>query len=391
MSRTKFLFFLPFVFCNSISCLSQISTGAEQPEVYLPLLEGKRTAVLANHTSLAAEAHLVDLMLKDDVNLVKIFSPEHGYRGNYADGAVVEGSAVTSTGIPVVSLYGNRKKPSEKDLEDIDILVFDLQDVGVRCYTYLSTLHLAMQACAENGVPLVVLDRPNPNGFYVDGPVLLPEYTSFVGMHTIPLVHGMTLGELAMMINGEGWLGEGLTCELTVVPCQNYTHLMNYQLPVPPSPNLPNMLAVYLYPSLVLFEGTVVSVGRGTEFPFQVFGHPDFSDYPFGFTPVSIPGVSDHPPQEGATCFGVDLREVPEKFLQDQAQIVLDWLIAAFESFPEEGSFFKPYFTKLAGTQLLQKQVEEGKDAFQIRYSWKNDIEEFKKVRANYLLYPDNK
>ncbi|HDJ33797.1 MAG TPA: DUF1343 domain-containing protein [Bacteroidetes bacterium] len=382
--------FLVFVLSQvmAVACYAQVRTAAERTEAYLPVLRGKRVGLVANHTSMVGDRHLVDVFREEGIALCRIFTPEHGFRGNHADGAVVHEKDEV-TGIPVVSLYGERRKPRAGDLEGLDVVVYDLQDVGVRCYTYLSTMHHVMEACAENGVELMVLDRPNPNGYFVDGPILEPAYRSFVGMHPIPFVHGMTLGELARMINGEGWLGGGLQCSLTVIPCENYTHRTFYELPVPPSPNLPNMKAVYLYPSLVLFEGTVVSVGRGTDFPFQVFGHPAFKGNPLEFTPVAVPGVSDRPPLEGETCYGVDLREVPDDFLHDQAGIVLDWLLAAREEYGDDTTFFTPYFDRLAGTAELRTMIMEGKDKYQIRYAWKRDLNAFRERRKPYLLYPE--
>lgn len=344
--------------------------------------------LVANQTSMLGDRHLVDVFREEGIALYRIFTPEHGFYGRFADGATVD-EQVRVEGIPVVSLYGEKRKPAPEDMEGVDVVVFDLQDVGVRCYTYLSTLHYMMEACAENGVKLLILDRPNPNGYFVDGPVLEPAFRSFVGMYPIPFVHGMTLGELARMINGEGWLGGGLQCNLTVIPCENYTHRTFYELPVPPSPNLPNMKAVYLYPSLVLFEGTVVSVGRGTDFPFQVFGHPTFEGYPLEFTPVAVPGVSDHPPLEGKTCYGVDLREVPDEFLHDQACINLDWLLAAREKYGNDSTFFTPYFDRLAGTTELREMIMEGKDKYRIRYAWKKNLDAFRQQRKPYLLYAE--
>ncbi len=369
--------------------VSQVIPGADRPDEYLPLMEGKTVGLVAHHASQTASGHLVDALLKDGVHLVKIFTPEHGFRGDQADGTLVGDTIDAGSGLPVVSLYGKKRKPAPADLAGLDLVAFDLQDVGVRCYTYLSTLYLVMQACAENNVPLLLLDRPNPNGYFVDGPMLDPGKESFVGIIPVPFVHGMTLGELAGMINGEGWLGDSLQCSLRVIPCLNYTHKSYYQLPVPPSPNLPNMEAVYLYPSLVFFEGTVISVGRGTDYPFQVFGHPDFADYPMTFTPRSIPGVSDHPLYEGRECHGVDLRGVPGTFLHDQAGIILDWLIAAWEEYGKKESFFTPYFDQLAGTDQLRKMVMEGKDKYQIKWAWKKDLDAFMERRKPYLLYSE--
>jgi uncharacterized protein YbbC (DUF1343 family) len=389
----------------------KIIPATDRVSTYINLLRGKKIAVIANQTSLIGNKHLVDSLRSMNIDLLrvftpgsnhmfdssqtgeiqvlKVFSPEHGFRGEAEDGALLADGTDPATGIPVTSLYGNKRKPSPDDLKGIDLVLFDLQDVGVRFYTYISTLHYVMEACAENGVELVVLDRPNPNGFYVDGPVLDQSCASFVGMHPVPIVYGMTIGEYAMMINGEGWLADSVRCKLTVIPCQNYSHRSFYELPVKPSPNLPNMLSVYLYPSLCLFEGTVISVGRGTEFPFQVYGSPSLNGYDFEFTPVSTPGMSMHPLYEGEKCIGVDLRGIPLNFLKDNARLILDWLMEAYKNFGQKDAFFTDYFTKLAGTPELQQQIMEGKDMYAIEYSWQAKIKEFKKIRKKYLLYPD--
>jgi len=369
----------------------KIIPAAECTERYLDLLEGKSIGVVTNHTGMIGNRHLVDSLTALNIHVLKIFSPEHGFRGDTEDGSSVNDGTDPVTGIPVYSLYGAKKKPSAVDLEGIDLMVFDLQDVGVRCFTYLSTLHYVMEACAENSIDLLVLDRPNPNGFYVDGPVLEKENASFIGMHPVPLVYGMTIGEYAQMINGEGWLADSARCTLTVIPCQNYTHRSFYELPVQPSPNLPNMVSVYLYPSLCLFEGTVMSVGRGTDMPFQLFGHPSITSFPYEFTPVSKPGASTDPPYKDQVCRGVDLSGVPVSFLRNNAQIILDWLMEAYRNYEPAEQFFIPYFTKIAGTSVLRQQIVEGKDAYQIRYSWQEAIREFEKTRKKYLLYPDFK
>ena len=363
--------------------------GAYDMERYLPLLEGKRVAVVANQTSRVGEAHLVDTLLARGVKIVRIFSPEHGFRGEAGAGESVRDGVDTRTGLPIVSLYGKHRKPLPEDLADVDVVIFDIQDVGVRFYTYISTLHLVMEACAEQGKEMIVLDRPNPNGFYVDGPVLDTAYRSFVGMDPVPVVHGMTPGEYARMLNGEKWLKKGVQCRLTVIPCRNYTHRSIYELPVRPSPNLPNMRAVYLYPSLCFFEGTIMSVGRGTDFPFEVYGHPEYPDHTFSFTPRSIPGAAPHPKYEGQTCYGVDLRNIPLRFLRDNGMLVLDWLLDAYDEMGKKEEFFNAYFDKLAGSDQLRKQILAGKDKYTIRASWKKDLEAFKKIRKKYLLYPN--
>jgi len=286
-------------------------------------------------------------------------------------------------------LYGKNKKPQVADLADVDMVVFDIQDVGARFYTYISTMTFVMEACAENQIPVIILDRPNPNGFYVDGPVLESEFKSFVGLHPVPIVHGMTVGEYAKMVNGEGWLENGVKCELSVIPVENYTHRDFYELPVRPSPNLPNKNAVYLYPSLCLFEGTIVSVGRGTDFPFQVIGHPDFVTGSYLFTPKSIPGVASKPKYEGVTCFGQNLTGFAENITNQPHQLSLFWLIEYYKILKDKGSFFDNYFEKLAGTAQLRKQIEEGWSEVQIRESWQPGLEKFRQIRKKYLLYPD--
>jgi uncharacterized protein YbbC (DUF1343 family) len=362
--------------------------AAEDVNSYISHLEGRKVGLTANHTSLAGNEHLLDILLKNNINVVKIYSPEHGFRGTAGAGETVGHSKDEKTGIPVVSLYGNNKKPSKEQIGGIDCMVFDMQDVGTRFYTYLSTMHYIMETCAENGIPLVVLDRPNPNGFYIDGPTLEPSCKSFVGMHRIPVVHGMTLGELALMINSEKWLAGGIICKLTVVPCIGYTHRSRYQLPVPPSPGLPDMQSVYLYPSLCFFEGTPLSVGRGTDFPFKVIGHPDFKGnkkYPFSFTPTTNDGKIK-PLFEGQACYGKDFRDLNTENI---TEIDLDRIIEVYGDYKNKDKFFKPIFPKLAGNNILQKQIAEGKTSREIRLSWQKDLDEFKAKRKKYLLYPD--
>lgn len=353
-----------------------------QTDNYLPLLEGKRIAVTANHTSQIGQTHLVDSLLQLGIEVVKIFGPEHGFRGDAADGVLLDNEIDSQTGLPLVSLYGAKKKPAAEDLDGVDLMVFDIQDVGVRCYTYLSTLHYVMEACAENDIPVLVLDRPNPNGFYVGGPVLDTAFSSFVGLHPVPLVYGMTIGEYAQMINGEGWLKDGIRCELTVIPCANYTHDSLYILPEAPSPNLPNQTAVYLYPHLVLFEGTVVSCGRGTDFPFQTFGHPELSETDFSFTPRKIPGAAPWPKHEGIVCYGPDLRG-----FQPLDHLDLQWLVDTYATFADKESFFRDYFYNLSGTDRLRQWIEEGKSAAEIEQALAEELEAFEEVRERYLLY----
>lgn len=356
---------------------------------YLPLVQGKRVAVVANHTTLVSSKHLVDTLLSAGVTVTKIFSPEHGFRGDIEAGELIGNYTDKVTGLPVISLYGGSKKPKPADLSDVDVLIFDLQDVGVRFYTYISTMHYVMEACAENNKPLIILDRPNPNGFYVDGPVLDTAYRSFVGMHPVPLVHGMTIGEFAQMINGEGWLKGKIQCNLTVIPCKGYNHSMTTALPVRPSPNLPNHLSILLYPSLGLFEGTVVSVGRGTDYPFQVFGFPNFPDKGFRYIPVEKRGASLNPPYKGKPVYGIDLRDYSVNYFLDRREIILDWLIYSYNNYPEKDKFFNNFFNLLAGTSLLRQQIESGLTPSEIRATWQPALEQFKLLRKKYLLYPD--
>ena len=362
--------------------------AADRTELYLPLLKGKRIAIVANHTTLIKGKHLVDSLLTRKIKIVKIFCPEHGFRGQADAGEKVNSYKDFKTGLDVMSLYGSKKKPTAELLHDVDIVVFDLQDVGVRFYTYLSTMHYVMEACAENNTPVIVLDRPNPNGSYVDGPVLDSTLRSFVGIHPIPIVHGMTLGELAKMINGEGWLKNGVKCSLTVIPCGSYTRKSLYILPVKPSPNLPNMRSVYLYPSTGMFEGTALSVGRGTPWPFQVLGHPNYPNSGFWFVPVPVIGASKDPPFKNTRCYGIDLRTIPDSAsLVRTDRINLDYLISAYNKFPNKDSFFNSFFNLLAGNRLLQKQIRQGMSAGDIRATWQPDIKAFLERRRPYLIY----
>jgi uncharacterized protein YbbC (DUF1343 family) len=365
-----------------------VTVGAQQLDILLPLLKDKKIGLLVNHTALINKTHLVDTLYALGVSVKKIFGPEHGFRGNAADGEVVKNGIDTKTGIPIVSLYGKNKKPTPEQLSDIDVVIFDIQDVGTRFYTYISSLHYLMEACAENGKVVIVLDRPNPHGAYVDGPVLEPEFRSFVGMHRIPVVHGLTVAELAQMINGEGWLNEKVKCELKIVPVKNWNHRDGYELPVAPSPNLPNNKAIKLYPSLCFFEGTAISVGRGTDMPFQVIGNPLLTSFPFTFTPVTIKGVAVNPPHENKLCYGLDLRnaDVPNK-------IDLSYLIKMYKAYPDKDNFFtnpfdKNYIDKLAGTAKLKQQIRDGLSEADIRSSWQKDLEAYQQIRKKYLLYP---
>ena len=354
------------------SSLEKIIPGAERTGEYLPIVSGKAVGIVANPTSVIGETHLIDSLASLGTGIIrpiKIFSPEHGFRGEAEDGETIQDGIDNKTGLPLVSLYGSNRKPSSDELEGIDIVIFDIQDVGVRFYTYISTLFYVMQACAESNKEVILLDRPNPNGFYVDGPVLDTAFSSFVGLHPVPVVYGMTIGEYGRMINGEGWLGEGLHCRLTVIPCLNYDHNSLYDLPVIPSPNLPNMNAIHLYPSTCFFEGTLLSEGRGTEFPFEVYGHPDLENSDFVFTPMSMPGKSTHPKLEGQQCRGVDLRSYRKKQPMEK-KLSLRWLLSAYRNFPDKEKFFIPYFDILSGSDQLKQQIISGMDESQIRDSW---------------------
>lgn len=364
--------------------------AAERMDLYLPILEGKRVAAAVNHTSMVGNVHLIDTLLKTGVRVQKIFAPEHGFRGMADAGEEVRDGKDAATGIPLVSLYGDKKKPGAGDLKNIDIVLFDIQDVGARFYTYISTMSYVMEACAENDIPLLILDRPNPNGHYVDGPVLDKKYSSFVGLHEVPVVHGMTVGEYAGMVNGEGWLAGQVKCRLQVVPCGGYDHSMLYEAPVKPSPNLPNMRAIYLYPSLCFFEGTIVSVGRGTDKQFQVVGAPGFDLGNFSFTPVSMEGAKN-PPQEGKLCRGFDLSDMEIGALQQRRSLDLSYLIEFYRGAPDKGSFFlkNNFIEKLAGGPDLKKQIVEGRTEAEIRQSWQAGLDKFQLIRKKYLLYPD--
>lgn len=362
--------------------------GAERTDEYLPFLKDRNVALIVNHTSLIGNTHLLDSLLAHKTEVVKVFAPEHGFRGDADAGAHVASGVDTKTGIPVVSLYGSKKKPDADDLKNIDIVIFDIQDVGARFYTYISTMSLAMEACAENHVAFLVLDRPNPNGFYVDGPVLEPKHASFVGMHPVPVVHGMTVGEYATMVNEEGWLANGIRCRLEVVRMKNYTHQTLYQLPVKPSPNLPDMTTVYLYPSVCFFEGTFMSVGRGTQWPFRIIGHPEYKAGNMVFTPVRTEGASLNPPFKDQSCYGFDLSYLSDSVLT-QKRLQLQPLLDAWNFFKGNPKFFNNYFNTLAGNETLRSQIEAGLSETEIRKSWQNNLERFKKIRTKHLLYPD--
>ena len=380
MAKITQIFLLIFC-CLLFSCQKdeKLKLGAERTNNYLPILKKKKIAIVGNQSSTIGATHLVDSLSSLEVDVVKVFSPEHGFRGTADAGTKVEDGIDVKTGLPIISLYGKNKKPYSKQLEGIDILLFDIQDVGARFYTYISTLHYVMEAAAENNIQVIVLDRPNPNGHYVDGSIREEKFKSFVGMHPIPIVHGMTIGEYAKMINGENWISE--KCDLTVIEMENYTHQSSYDLPIKPSPNLPNARSVNLYPSLCLFEGTTVSIGRGTDFPFQHFGAP-YLESSYSFTPKSGAG-SKNPKHKNTECFGVDLR-FQENYL---TAINLNWLIFCYNNSDNKEKFFNNFFDKLAGTDKLRLQIIEGGNSKEIKESWKKGLEEFKKIRKNYLIY----
>ncbi len=382
---------------DSIISVEKISPnlvlGANRTEAYLPFLKNKKIGIVGNQSSLILNnsdklktpsyTHLVDSLVSLKLEVVKVFAPEHGFRGTADAGETIKDGKDVKTGLPIISLYGNNKKPKPEQLKGIDILIFDLQDVGARFYTYISSLHYVMEACAENNIPLIILDRPNPNGHYIDGPILKSEHSSFVGMHPIPVVHGLTMAEYAQMINGEKWLKNGIQSDLQVIKMENYTHNLKYELPVKPSPNLPNAKAINLYPSLCFFEGTNVNAGRGTNKQFQVFGSPFLNQeiYTYSYTPESLEGAKS-PKHLGKLCYGEDLSETP--FLN---RINLDWLINAYNNTANQQDFFNSFFTKLAGGTELQNQIEAGMTSEEIKQSWEEGLEEFKVKRQQYLLY----
>ena len=386
----KALFTLITILFATLLVAGNIKTGAESVQEYIPLLKGKRVAVLTNQTGIIGKTHLVDSLVSLKINIVAILSPEHGFRGDADAGEHVASSVDEKTGIPIKSLYdGNTGKPSAELMKSIDVMLFDLQDVGVRFYTYLTTMARMMEACAENGVKMIVLDRPNPIGFYVDGPILDMKYKSGVGWLPIPTVHGMTLGELAGMINGEKWLKDGIQCDITVIKCRNYTHASMYELPVKPSPNLPDMRSIYLYPSICYFEATPVSLGRGTTEAFQMYGHPNMKGYKFSFTPKSIPGAK-FPPQLNRECYGVDLRTEPSIEEINKAGINLEYVIDAYTNLNLDDHFFRSFFELLSGQGYIRKMIKEGKSAAEIKAMWAGDVAKFKEQRRPYLLYPEN-
>ena len=370
---------------NKTTAKKQLLTGAEQYKKYLPLLKNKKVGLVVNQTAMVGTENLVDFLLNHGVTICKVFAPEHGFRGNADAGEHIQNAKDVKTGLPIISLYGRNKRPTNEMLRNIDIMIFDIQDIGVRFYTYISTLHYVMDACAEHKIPLIILDRPNPNGSYVAGPVLDMKFRSFVGMHPIPVVHGLTIGELAKMINGEGWLSKHRVCELTVIHVSGWEHSQPYSLPVKPSPNLPNDLSIQLYPSLCFFEPTTISIGRGTYFPFQVIGYPDTSQGTFSFMPKSIDGMSVNPKYSGTTCYGEDLRK-----LKKVPAFTLKYLIEFYLKNPDKENFFKQesFFNLLSGNDKLIKQIKQGIPEQEITASWQQDLDTYKHKRKKYLLYP---
>lgn len=367
---------------------SRIAVGAEQTSEYFPILKNKKIAVFSNHTGMIGNKHTIDVLLENKLNVVAIFSPEHGFRGNADAGEHVSSSVDSKTGVPILSLYdGKAGKPSEESMRKFDVLLVDIQDVGLRFYTYYISMVKLMDACAEYNRKMIILDRPNPNGHYVDGPILDMKYKSGVGWLPIPVVHGMTLGELALMVNGEKWLPASKECDVTVIKCKNYTHHSLYQLPVAPSPNLPNMKAIYLYPSTCYFEATPVSLGRGTSLPFQIYGHPNMRGYNYSFTPKSVPGAKN-PPQLDKLCYGKDLSGLSDKEIWEKG-VDLSYVIDAYTNLNMGEHFFRPFFELLIGTDYVRKMIIQGKSADEIKAMWKDDVEKFKVQRKPYLLYAE--
>lgn len=386
----RLLLLLPLLFVTIFSEANNdaVILGDEQPEVYVPLLKGKRVALFSNQSGLVGNRHILDVLIEKKLNVVAIFSPEHGFRGQADAGELLDNSKDKQTGVPVLSLYnGKNVRPTTEAMNSFDVLVVDIQDVGLRFYTYYVTMYNLMDACADYGKHVVIFDRPNPNGFYVDGPILDMKYKSGVGALPIPIVYGMTLGELARMIVGEHWLKSSSSCNLTVVPCRNYTHQTRYRLPVAPSPNLPTMKSVYLYPSLCYFEATPVSIGRGTNHPFEVYGHPNMIGYSYEFTPRSSFGAKN-PIQKDQLCHGVNLDTLSEEEIQS-AEINLKYVIDAYNNLHIGDFFFSSYFEKLIGVDWVRKMIEQGRSADEIKARWQPDVEKFKQRRRPYLLYKE--
>ena len=397
MKNPVLLFVIFTLYCSISACSGQsgpkgVITGAEQTEAWLPLLREKRVGILTNHTAVIGKTHLVDTLISLGVHIQTIFAPEHGFRGIIDAGGYVGDEIDPQTGIPIVSLYGTLNMPTDSMMSQLDIMIYDIQDVGLRFYTYMTSMYYLMEACARNNVPLLLLDRPNPNGHYVDGPLLdTANHRSFVGIIPIPVVHGMTLGELSGMINGKYWLKDHLQCDLTVITCKNYTHQTLYSLPVPPSPNLPNDRSIYLYPALCPFEGSVVSLGRGTDAPFQIYGHPNMTGYGFSFTPVSVPAAT-LPTQMDNLCYGVDLRSEPSNETLFEEGFTLKYIIDAYQNLNSNiqigEAFFRSGFERLVGVSYARTMILDGKSADEIKACWQQEVEQFKKDREPYLLYP---
>lgn len=405
------MLFLPFLSCQQpalaqgkgkpeqravVPAPQGLVTGADQTESYVPYLRGKRVGMVVNNTSIIGDTPSIDSLLALGVNVVKAFGPEHGFRGDASAGAKVDDAVDAKTGIKIFSLYGKTQKPTKESLADVDVMVFDIQDVGARFYTYIATMHRVMEACAENGKELLILDRPNPNGFLIDGPILDMKLKSGIGIHPVPIAHGMTVGEYAQMINGEGWLANGVKCQIRIIPIKNYTHDQPYTLPVNPSPNLNTAQSILLYPSLCLFEGTIISQGRGTYHPFTVLGNPDLKGkYAFSFTPVSIKGMSETPLHQNLACYGLDLRTYNTDQLRQSRQINLQWLMELYRAYPHKEKFFDfkqsnqmGNFDKLAGNTQLKEQIIAGVPEAEIRQTWEPGLKAFKTMRGKYLLYP---
>lgn len=382
------LFICFYGWIQPTSSSAQVIVGAERTGQYLAELKGKNIALVVNQTSLIGKRHLADTLLALGIHIKKIFAPEHGFRGDADAGEDISTATDAKTNLPVISIYGKQLKPTPENLSGIDLVIYDIQDVGVRFYTYVSTLHYVMEACAENNVTLLVLDRPNPNGYYVDGPVMEPQFSSFIGMDPVPVVYGMTPAEYAQMLNGERWLNGQITCNLKYVLCQGYDHKTFYSLPVNPSPNLRSMTAIHLYPSICFLEGTPVSVGRGTDQPFVLIGYPGYKNGNAVFNPKSLPGAKN-PPYLNQVCMGYNLSGLNTGFFKENNRLMLHWLVDFYTTYPEKEKFFTPFFDKLAGTDLLRRQIEKGTPEMEIRRSWEPALSQFKQIRKKYLLYPD--
>lgn len=384
----RFIFLLLVTLSLTTASWAKVTPAAQRTDLYLPYLKGKRVALIVNHSSRVGDIHLADYLLHKGIKVVKIFAPEHGFRGRSDAGSHIKNSRDSKTNLPIISLYGKHKKPSKKDLSGVDILLFDIQDVGVRFYTYLSTLHFVMESAGKYGKPLLLLDRPNPNAHYIDGPMLHKKYRSFVGLDPVPLVYGMTIGEYALMLRGEGWIGSAKRLQLKVIPLAGYSHHTPYHLPLKPSPNLPNDRSIALYPSLAFFEGTTFSAGRGTRKQFQLYGDPRYSNKAFSFVPTSRAGAK-HPKHQGKRCYGVDLSTRSIQSIRAQKEINLSYLIDAYKRYPNKKAFFlkNNFIDKLAGSSQLRQQILSGKSEAQIRASWQKDLQKFKRIRKKYLLY----